>query len=161
MNTPSTIVFTSLLTSIFFYFQGFTCRLRKVPNEDEFEQALRDQESGTGPNSQLVIEGILYSCDANSSHITFPQPRHCPHRPTRFSHIVDITPASSGWFARRLSAHFSAQPLWGIPAAPPASIQPFGPIRSPEPSPHLTLRTTSRSDTRPYPHRHYWLARRR
>ena len=46
--------------------------------------------------------------NANSSHITLSQPRHCPHPPTRFSHILDITPASSGWFARRPSAHFSA-----------------------------------------------------
>lgn len=73
MNTSSSLDFRSLLTSIFSSFQGFTCRLRKVPNEDEFEQALRDQESGTGPNSQLVIEGILYSCDANSSHIILEQ----------------------------------------------------------------------------------------
>ena len=29
------------------------------------------------------------------------------------------------------------------------AIQPSGPIRSPEPSSHPTLRTTSRSDTRP------------
>ena len=44
-----------------------------MPNEDEFEQVLRDQESGSSPSSHLVIEGILYSCDANSSHIILEQ----------------------------------------------------------------------------------------
>lgn len=44
-----------------------------MPSEDEFEEGLLDEESAAGPKSQLVIEGILYSCDANSTHIILEQ----------------------------------------------------------------------------------------
>lgn len=57
----------------FFFLQaiGYLCRIRKVPTVDEFE--MEGLEGSEGLASCLVIEGIFYGCDANSTHIILEQ----------------------------------------------------------------------------------------